>query len=70
VGEGALDVTWMEGGGVRNERIDARMGKGRKLISWKDTISKDSIILYDIEQTKTNRHKVEYLKEQYLKLCT
>jgi hypothetical protein len=39
VGEGALDVTWMEGGGVRNERIDARMGKGRKSISWKDTIS-------------------------------
>ncbi len=48
VGEGVLDVVWMEGG-WRTQWKDARIRKGRKLIPRKDTISKDSTILYDIE---------------------
>ena len=42
------------------------MRKGRKLIPWKDTILKDSIILYAIELTKIYHLKVavvEYLKK-------
>ena len=45
---------------------DVRMRKGRKLIPWKDTILKDSIILYAIELTKIYHLKVavvEYLKK-------
>ena len=49
-----------------------KIRRGRKLVDWKDTISKNTVIFYAIELTKTNRFKaatVEYLKEQYSKLC-
>ena len=32
-------------------------GQGRRLVEWRDRVSKDSVILYAIELTKTNRLK-------------
>ena len=47
--------------------------EGRRLVEWRDTVSKDSVIFYAIQLTKTDRLKtasVTYLKEQYSKLCS
>ena len=61
----------MAGGWTKAWR-DLKIRKGRKMIDWIDTISKDTVLLYDIELTKTNRLKattVNFFKEQYFKLC-
>ena len=47
--------------------------EGKRLVEWRDTVSKDSVIFYAIQLTKTDRLKtasVTYLKEQYSKLCS
>ena len=59
-------------GGWNKQWKELKIRKGRKLVEWKDTISKDTVILCAIELTKSSRLKaatVEYLKEEYSKLC-
>ena len=71
VGDDTLEVVWMDGGWNKQWK-ELKIRKGRKLVEWKDTISKDTVILYAIELTKSSRLKavtVEYLKEEYSKLC-
>ena len=61
----------MAGGWTKAWR-DLKIRKGRKMIDWIDTISKDTVLLYNIKLTKTSRLKatmVNLLKEQYFKLC-
>ena len=71
VGDDTLEVVWMDGGWNKQWK-ELKIRKRRKLVEWKDTISKDTVILYAIELTKSSRLKaatVEYLKEEYSKLC-
>ena len=71
VSDDTLEVVWLEGGWNKQWK-ESKIRKGRKMEEWRDIICKDSIILYAIELTKTNRLKaatIKYLKEQYSKLC-
>ena len=66
MGDDTLEIHWMAGGWTKAWR-DLKIRKGRKMIDWIDTISKDTVLLYDIELTKTNRLKattVNFLKER------
>ena len=67
----SVEVVWLEGG-WNKEWKESKIRKGRKLEEWRDTVCKESIILYAIELTKSNRLKastIKYLKEQYSQLC-
>ena len=41
-----------------------KIRRGQKLVDWKDTISKNTVILYAIELTKTNRFKAAIVGTQ------
>ena len=72
VGDDTLEVIWMEGGWKKPWK-QMMLRQGRGFVEWRDTVSKDTVILYDIELTKTGRLKaatVTYLKEQYSKVCS
>ena len=72
VGENEVEVVWMEGGWTKPWR-EMNVKKGRKVVQWRDRICNETVILYAIELTKTNRLKaatVKYLKEEYSKLYT
>ena len=71
VEDDTLEVVWMEGSWNKPWK-EMKHKQGRKLVEWRDTISKETVILYAIELTKTDHLKaatVTYLKEQYSKLC-
>lgn len=71
VTDDSVEVVWLEGG-WNKEWKESKIRKGRKLEEWRDTVCKESIILYAIELTKSNRLKtstIKYLKEQYSQLC-
>ena len=72
VGDDTLEVIWMEGGWNKPWK-QMKLRQGRRLVEWRDRISKDTVILYAIDLTKTDRLRaatVTYLKEQYSKLCS
>ena len=70
VGDDTIEVVWMKVDETsRGKEMKYRQGK--RLVKWRDRVSKETVILYAIELTKNNRLKavtVTYLKEQYSKL--
>ena len=54
MGDDTLEVVWMDGGWNKQWK-ELKIRKGRKLVEWKNTISKNTVILYAIELTKSSR---------------
>ena len=55
----SVEVVWLEGG-WNKEWKESKIRKGRKLEEWRDTVCKESIILYAIELTKSNTKSKHY----------
>ena len=68
--DSTIVVGWLKGGyhKVWSEWMVPDERDQRKKVQWKDTIRRDSILLYDFHLTKCNHLKKEtiiYLKKQY-----
>ena len=69
--EETVDVTWLDGGYRKPWKVATRR-EGRKVVQWKDTVSKDSIILFAFQLTKANRlsaEAVRNLQKIYSDMC-
>ena len=68
--DGTIVVAWLKGGYNKawHEWMILDPTNTRKKVQWKDTLSRDCILLYDFQLTKCNHLKkvtVTHLKQQY-----
>ena len=73
VTDSEVEIVWLEGAYNKSWKVSKQRDprNKRKMIDWKDTIPKTSIILFDFELTATNhlrKRTVEHLKKTYTEL--
>ena len=61
VGDNKVEIIWMEGGWTKPWR-EMKVKKGRKMVEWRDRICNETVILYAIDLTKSNRLKAATVK--------
>ena len=71
IAEDTVDVAWLDGG-YRKPWKPATRREGRRVVPWKDTVSKATVILFAFPLTKSNHlsgETVRKLQKIYGELC-
>ena len=70
--DSGIELVWLEGGYTRPWKT-AKIRRGRNSVDWKDKVQQNTVMMYGIELTATNRLKrstVVELRKLYTEYCT